>query len=1174
MAASEEPIEQVISIDFGSFGYAVAFCPLGAHKSCRMVQNWCDMRAATELKKNLSAILINKETKETVAFGYEAEEQYAKAREKQEQCEYMYFEHFKSFLYSNDSQKDVLITAVDGTSTMLLSDLIIKSLICIVEHSLGFINELNTLAGLPICSEVDNYWIVSVPAVWDSMSKELMKTCIERSGVTHFELCSECVASAFHVLSMSTQDLGNIDEMLVLDCGGCTVDGSYIRRGSREYELYEFRYGDGLRAGSLDIDSKFVRLLDELLPKHITSRVRSEQPAQWVRQKNEFVLAKLSCPLDFEGEGDYWNVPFCYGINSHLNKMRRQMRRNKDTAYKNLRKHICEFDIPDHVNRDDDHKETEPNMVSKCFALGRATLKINKNGWLYLHDDVLSKIVSFVRKLFSNKNMTQCKNIVLCGGFANSKYLGARLQAELPNKYICIARQPHLSVVKGALYWHSSRNKYRIHTVIENGVNVTGCFNQISKRISNFTLHRFKDSMKNKGHLQNLELSAAQCKTSFCLEHQALDFVFHHKSYTWSQPIAFWVSFKLLNKMLKALQYIKDFMDSLLQQPSSTKSLSDSDSKSGSDIDIDIAYKIGALKITPDRDEPLFIKGVLNTIRQTNGIEQPFHIDIELELVQSSDMSESKEMELDKQTANLSDFSAGVSLPIKAVIPSYKLLYPMEIYETPHIDQGEKYENIISVTTKYNPAVSQEHIKLNDRLSVIIPAAATKYDFKFKTYPLNTENTNDVRFEILSTDEYIKDKAKNEMGLRIKWKLDSVDKGNKFKIYFCIKPLNIWCTGNDKQTHLLNDGRPTRGNDGFCYIEADIYGAYDIHIREQTNFYDQYIDTFCLNQKFHRDFTHLPPKELRRFKRGGRPYYLPQGWKIFAVNIERNHDSDLIKTGCVGFHSTTIDILPSILRDGLVPPGTVLSSTGCRLAIPKGHITKSEVSGIDDDDFINNIFVSPSINYCTHPAYCKPFKLSSNKYVHLALKVFIKPEAIRENRHTIRWCKDENHSIDANYNNNNLEWRIRDAKDMIITGLCIHEDDGITNKQIWNVKQQMMNGNNLLHCTVRDIFDLKRVIKLTIVNESDSKYNLQIHVFPTMAIKELKVMYLDKVSLGGNVSLDSIKVYYMMPNSNTKKKIFMKDNAKLLDYGIVKSDTIHVLQSSASSLAGVFSFFK
>eukprot|EP01084_Bolivina_argentea_P003827 7225_1 len=96
--------EQIVSIDFGSYGFAAAFCPLDGPSYQRIVEDWSDtLYAAAELNKNLAALLIDKKTKETVAIGFEAEELYTKAQQKKEDDKYMYFEHFKPYLYNTEN---------------------------------------------------------------------------------------------------------------------------------------------------------------------------------------------------------------------------------------------------------------------------------------------------------------------------------------------------------------------------------------------------------------------------------------------------------------------------------------------------------------------------------------------------------------------------------------------------------------------------------------------------------------------------------------------------------------------------------------------------------------------------------------------------------------------------------------------------------------------------------------------------------------------------------------------------------------------------------------------------------------------------------------------------------------------------------------------------------------
>ena len=93
-------IEYIVSVDFGSFGFAACYCQPGRPETMRLIQNWSDNRAATDLRKNLAALLIDAKTKETVSMGFEAEERYNKSQDKNEADGYLYFQHFKPYLYS------------------------------------------------------------------------------------------------------------------------------------------------------------------------------------------------------------------------------------------------------------------------------------------------------------------------------------------------------------------------------------------------------------------------------------------------------------------------------------------------------------------------------------------------------------------------------------------------------------------------------------------------------------------------------------------------------------------------------------------------------------------------------------------------------------------------------------------------------------------------------------------------------------------------------------------------------------------------------------------------------------------------------------------------------------------------------------------------------------------
>ena len=170
-------------------------------------------------------------------------------------------------------EKNVPIPAADGESTLPLADLITKSLEAVMQHSLGYINGFNKLAGISQIDKNKVFWVISVPAIWDEMSKEMMKSCARKAGMARFELGSEPIVSTFYVLNTQGKDfrLRAHDKLMILDCGGGTIDAACIEIETSSWDLSELHHGDGIRAGGLDVDKKFIDLIQNLLPEDVVS---------------------------------------------------------------------------------------------------------------------------------------------------------------------------------------------------------------------------------------------------------------------------------------------------------------------------------------------------------------------------------------------------------------------------------------------------------------------------------------------------------------------------------------------------------------------------------------------------------------------------------------------------------------------------------------------------------------------------------------------------------------------------------------------------------------------------------------------------------------------------------------------------------------------------------------
>eukprot|EP01084_Bolivina_argentea_P068512 124718_1 len=438
-------IEYFVSIDYGSCGYKAAFSPTNAPSYQRLIQDWSESRLSSALTQNLASLLIDKVTKETVAIGYEAETLYAKQKQ---QDKYMYFEQFKHYLYSNDKAKNnIVVSDADGKSTLNLPNLITKSLVAIMKHSLQQINNLALLGGFDNVIHDQIFWVLCIPAVWDESSRELMENCMKQSGMKHYELALEPIVSICHILTMQkNNDFKSNDKILVLDCGGSTVDAACVKFDSKSIDESALSYCDSIMVGGRNVDQEFLKLFNQLLPKDVIETIKISHPIQWLKQKEEFQWSKFSCPVELS---DTWNVAFSIGIKNALNKKRKK----EKTAYKSITSYVEKYEIID-------YSKLPHQKICGAFKISRASLKISSAGWFYLYEQVVQKLVTFVANVLKNKNAVGCDKVIVTGGFANTEYVTSRLLKEFPNKTFHLSRFRHLSVVKGALYWICQTAKF------------------------------------------------------------------------------------------------------------------------------------------------------------------------------------------------------------------------------------------------------------------------------------------------------------------------------------------------------------------------------------------------------------------------------------------------------------------------------------------------------------------------------------------------------------------------------------------------------------------------------------------------------------------------------------------------------------------------------------------
>ena len=214
----------VVAIDFGSSraGYAYSF--IGKKEEDIYTCNFGD---TGEKIKTLNQVIIDDDNKVIKnGYGFRVQEYLKKGNLKPNEH---FFERIKMHLYSNEYQ----IKAVNSSKTMNLVDLIAIILEYIKKHAIEAIS--STSKGLEDeykYNEISDKirWVLTIPAIWDEKSKDVMMKAAEKSGIVseknrHLFFALEPEAASYYCAKeLPVEEDSFIYPYIVCDLGAGTGD--------------------------------------------------------------------------------------------------------------------------------------------------------------------------------------------------------------------------------------------------------------------------------------------------------------------------------------------------------------------------------------------------------------------------------------------------------------------------------------------------------------------------------------------------------------------------------------------------------------------------------------------------------------------------------------------------------------------------------------------------------------------------------------------------------------------------------------------------------------------------------------------------------------------------------------------------------------------------------------
>lgn len=506
-----------ISIDLGTSRTGLAYCFFADPDRVIAHQQW-----PGQLSSNLktpTAILIDS-NRTCVAFGERASQIYAEM-EPSERSTHYYFSRFKMALYGNknhisidelehqnmgtcigfsdnlQSENHLHNYASVGSNAHDLGKITISAengvrlpLVFVLSEALRYLKNyaLKLVSETSHVEEMEALFVLTVPAIWNFVSKEIMRLAASIAGFKKFILALEPESASFACIAERIEikeDFEDGSEYVVMDCGGGTLDvvahrhreirnfpgssfNEEISNNCHSYFVEEIIPASGGPWGSTEIDKEFEVFLLNMFGHEFMAVFRSENSDLWIELLNSWENVKLgfksihdnlilltdeaseiSFPQPFDEKDilaprkELWTAVI---LPSELIDALRNEYGGEKGISERLRISCSNYFS----------NYSQENVVR--FQRGR--LKIWHEVVESFYKPVIGEITDHIFRVFSRPELSSCNNLFLVGGLARSSLLLSSLKNKLKaikdsqgksrSIRIIKPRLPDLAVVQGA----------------------------------------------------------------------------------------------------------------------------------------------------------------------------------------------------------------------------------------------------------------------------------------------------------------------------------------------------------------------------------------------------------------------------------------------------------------------------------------------------------------------------------------------------------------------------------------------------------------------------------------------------------------------------------------------------------------------------------------------------
>ncbi|XP_061167776.1 heat shock 70 kDa protein 12B-like [Saccostrea echinata] len=421
-----------VAIDIGTTGTGYAYKILGDLGSDRMEvtlnNKWTEESPGLLGIKTPTCLLLDPKMTFN-AFGYEAENKYAELASEGLHSDWYYFERFKLQLFKNKITPSLQIEDAIGKKVSALL-VVTETIKYIKSHA-----QQRLILQEPRIKDKEVQWVLTVPSIWDTEAKNLMKTAANKAGIPNSNLIivnEADAASVFCIFAKAETGDKGLDSQpvgtkyMVIDIGGGTTDITVHERVSK-IEIKEAYEPSRLSWGGVAIDEAFVKFITEMLGEDTMDRFRVQACDEFVKWIKEFERLKQNVPaVEKNTKGR-----FVIYIPERLNEIYKSL---NDKTISELTK-SGKFKHKGKIEMTDGKMQFEMDIIQDVFKT------------------VTNKIVNHLDALFKIKELSSVAMLIFVGGTAESKLVQQTMfqKYQRSKRYVLYPKEPGTAVLKGAV---------------------------------------------------------------------------------------------------------------------------------------------------------------------------------------------------------------------------------------------------------------------------------------------------------------------------------------------------------------------------------------------------------------------------------------------------------------------------------------------------------------------------------------------------------------------------------------------------------------------------------------------------------------------------------------------------------------------------------------------------